>query len=272
MQLTILGSAAAEAWPALFCDCEVCHEARRRGGRDIRRRTSYRLGEHIAIDWGPDALAAHQALGLDMSTLTDLVVTHSHQDHLTPHELWYRRPGFSRVAPGVLTVSGSAAVLEAIADLTGPDSAFAIATQLMEPYGEYPLADGVRVTTLPAEHAGNDGQSLNFVFQVGERQLLIGHDTGWWPGEVWEFLGGFSLDVAIMDCTSGGKSCRGGHLGAPEVLEVKRELETLGCLAEGSRVIANHFSHNGGWLYDELESYFEPHGIEVGYDGMVVDL
>ncbi len=37
MKLKILGSAAAEGVPALFCVCPVCQAARENGGRDIRR-------------------------------------------------------------------------------------------------------------------------------------------------------------------------------------------------------------------------------------------
>ncbi len=58
MELRILGSAAAEGWPAPFCVCPACAQARQRGGKNIRRRTSYQLGESIHIDWGPDSYAS----------------------------------------------------------------------------------------------------------------------------------------------------------------------------------------------------------------------
>ena len=38
MKLQFLGSAAAEGWPAMFCECPACKEAARRGGRDLRLR------------------------------------------------------------------------------------------------------------------------------------------------------------------------------------------------------------------------------------------
>jgi phosphoribosyl 1,2-cyclic phosphate phosphodiesterase len=272
LDLVVLGSAAAEGWPALFCDCEVCHEARRRGGRDIRRRTSYRLGDHIAIDWGPDTYGANVAYGLDMSVLTDLVVTHGHEDHFVPHEIWYRRPGFSQVRPEGLALSGSAQVIGMVPDLVAPGNAFGLRAQVMVPYDEYELAGGVKVTGLPAQHAESDGGALILVFTVEGRQLLIGHDTGWPAEDVWDALGQFSLDVAVLDCTYGKLPQRGGHLGAEAVVDMRRELESRGCLKPACRVIANHFSHNGGWLFADLEAYLGPHGIEVGYDGMVVSL
>ena len=32
MEIQYLGTAAAEGWPALFCDCDICHRARKEGG------------------------------------------------------------------------------------------------------------------------------------------------------------------------------------------------------------------------------------------------
>ncbi len=45
MKLQYLGTAAAEGWPALFCDCYSCRRARIAGGRNIRTRSQAMLGE-----------------------------------------------------------------------------------------------------------------------------------------------------------------------------------------------------------------------------------
>ncbi|MEI6501881.1 MAG: flagellar hook-basal body complex protein FliE [Armatimonadota bacterium] len=58
MFLKLLGSAAAEGWPALFCACEACREARRLGGKNLRRRTSYQLGDTVHVDFGPDSFSS----------------------------------------------------------------------------------------------------------------------------------------------------------------------------------------------------------------------
>jgi phosphoribosyl 1,2-cyclic phosphate phosphodiesterase len=36
--------------------------------------------------------------------------------------------------------------------------------------------------------------------------------------------------------------------------------------------VVNHFSHHGQTLHEELCAWFAPHGIQVGYDGMVIDV
>ena len=55
--IQLLGSAAAEAIPAIFCDCRICREAWRLGGKDVRMRTAYKLNDHVRVDFGPDTLA-----------------------------------------------------------------------------------------------------------------------------------------------------------------------------------------------------------------------
>ena len=134
------------------------------------------------------------------------------------------------------------------------------------------LSDGVTALPLVAEHADQYEQALNYVLSVGERNLLIGNDTGWYSCPTWEALVEIGLDVAVLDCTSGGVVYRQHHMGVAAVAEMKQEMLRRGILREGSRVIANHFSHNGHMLHDQLCAYFEPHGIEVGYDGMNVEL
>ena len=55
MRLQFLGSAASESIPALWCECENCRKAARLGGRNLRRRTAYLVGDHTLVDFGPDA-------------------------------------------------------------------------------------------------------------------------------------------------------------------------------------------------------------------------
>ena len=40
LKLQYLGTAAAEAFPGVFCHCETCAKARTLGGKNIRRRSA----------------------------------------------------------------------------------------------------------------------------------------------------------------------------------------------------------------------------------------
>ena len=55
MKLTYLGTAAAEGWPAAFCNCDGCRAARRLGGRNIRTRSQALVDDALLLDFPCDA-------------------------------------------------------------------------------------------------------------------------------------------------------------------------------------------------------------------------
>jgi phosphoribosyl 1,2-cyclic phosphate phosphodiesterase len=283
MFLKVLGSAAAEGWPAMFCVCPACTEARRRGGKDIRHRTTYQLGDTVHIDWGPDAYSSMIALDIDYAPLRHLFITHSHDDHWCPRELAWRRAGYARIPDeSWLTIYGNQQTEEAFTSEYPDSEPFRMAFRQVQPFERLELEDGLTAIPLTASHADEDEIALNYLFLWQGRGVVIGNDTGWWVPEVWDFLQQHELHAVVMDCTSGPlgtgprddkKSWVGTHhLNCEWVVEVRDELARRGALAEGCRFVANHFSHNGGWLHEQLEEYFVPRGILVGHDGMQIEV
>lgn len=270
MDVTVLGTAAAEAWPAPFCVCEACREAARLGGKDVRRRSHYQLGDQIHVDWGPDAYHSMIAFGIDYSPLRHLLVTHPHQDHWSPVELLWRRRGFARIPEdSQLTVYGNALVGERLRQVVrAPLSDLSMAFRRVREFDELDLGSAV-ATVLPASHAPEEGAFI-FLIDSGGSRLLIGHDTGWFPETTWDYLSGTTISVALLDCTYGTADRREGHMGGQGVIDTALRLRELGALTDNSRIIATHFSHNCLSLHDELLRFFEPHGIECAFDGMSV--
>ena len=81
MKLTFLGTAAAEGMPALWCECPTCAEAKKLGGKEIRRRCSYLLDGDTLIDFGPDAFWQSIEFNIDLTAIDRIVFTHAHSDH-----------------------------------------------------------------------------------------------------------------------------------------------------------------------------------------------
>ena len=270
MILKVLGTAAAEGWPAIWCVCDVCREAKKRGGRDVRRRAAYNIDGRIQIDFGPDALAQMWRFGLDYSTLEHLFFTHAHEDHCLPPNINFRRQGFSQIPEaGHLVIHGNEEVERRLEKEGLPLPLLQAEFKRLKSFRPIEL-EGVIVTPILADHAGEE-EAVNLLFEAETGTLLQGNDTGWWPDETWRFLAGKQIDVVLLDCTYGLAGGAGGHLGAPEVVEAMAELESVGALASRARKIATHFSHNGGGLHRELEDFFQPHGIQVAYDGLDVE-
>lgn len=276
MKIRILGSAAAEGIPAYFCNCSVCRKAKKNGGKDIRRRTVYELHEQVRIDFGPDTLWQEQSFNLDSSKLRHLFITHSHEDHLYSKILGYRRKGFSILDPdNILNVYGNFAVMSKIQNSLG-DNLPACQLNLVQIEDFYPVEIpelDMKFYPLTADHAPNE-KPYFFAFRIGGKYGMIANDTGYFPEMSWDFIKSkeFKFDVVIADCTGGTQPYERGHMGGETVIKVKERLKKIGAINNKSRFIANHFSHNGKAVHAELEAFFNPHGIEVGFDGMEIQV
>ena len=273
MELTIFGTAAAEAWPAPFCRCEFCQEARRRGGPNLRSRSGALVDDDLKIDFGPDTVMQMVRSGRDLCGVRNLIFTHHHSDHLVPTELeWASRP-FTNTPPAEpIAVYGNAAVLERIHSefpkMDGMNLALQPALEALRPVI---TSAGDRILPLPADHAPG-----SFVLHISrardKKTLFYGHDSGLYPDATIDALTAADpLDIAVFDCTYGGQNSHNrGHMGVDGVITMANELRQRGVLAPHTRCIATHFSHNGGLMHEELVEAFLPHHIIVAFDGITV--
>ena len=277
MKLKFLGTAAAEAIPALWCECEVCRKAKIRGGKEIRRRCSYLLDDDTLIDFGPDAYWQSIEFGIDLPSIDRIVFTHSHEDHLNPVDLFWRNsPCFSRVTKP-LTVIGSRRIFGTIMVHAGAAGVSDFATLHLRPVPALPgerMRDGdLELLPLRANHDPHS-DPLIYVFTRGGKSVLVANDTGWLSEESWKLLDGVKLDAAVIECTGAiqGAQWRDGHMGAETSVAFRTRLVETGSLAPDAPVAVNHFSHNGGANHDDLVKYFAPHGIEVAWDGFTLEV
>lgn len=279
--LTILGSAAAEGIPAMFCGCPLCMKAAELGGKDHRYRTAYKINDRVRIDFGPDTIAQEYKFNLHSERMRHLFITHPHEDHLYCNLLRYRMPGFSAVPEGnTLTIYGSrGTIAEIMKNLwegngyRGDSDRFQIKTVIFD-YFEVlkPEGEDMEVIPLPASHYFDrpSVQPAIFVIRSGAKWILIANDTGTFPDPTWNFLEEkkFLFDLVICDCTYGTRTDGYGHMGGKAVLDVKERLEKMGSVTKETKFVVNHFTHNAQNTHEDLEAYFNPHGILVGYDGM----
>ena len=272
MEILFCGTSAAEAWPALFCECAVCVEARIRGGKDIRSRAAYMLDDRVRIDFGPDSNYHHHKYGLALDRLEHLLVSHSHDDHWFPRDLMYREKGFSVVPSTPLRVWGNDAVERRFVESNGDDWArYGLEFHQITTWKSIDLGQGVTATPILAAHDPKE-ECVNYRIEAGGRAALFGHDTGWYAESTWGFLESKPLNVVVLDCTYGSRNHDRGHLGCADVVRARDELARRGSLAPNARVFATHFSHNGGWLHEDLERFLTPHDVAVAFDGLRITL
>lgn len=269
-KLLICGSAAAEAVPGIFCTCPLCLKALNEGGKDVRSRTAYQLGEQIRIDLGPDLFYHMVKYRLRFDKLRDLVITHNHRDHFAPDDLGNRRKGMSKLPEGsVLRVIGAPVVTDQLKN-TPELAKCGLEYAPVEHGSKVMLSGDVELTAFRANHGAPD--SLFYAFRTKEYSLLIANDTGWFPDESWDLLKTFSFDAVVLDCCYMHWDQRNGHLGGDSFIGCFEELRKQGSLKENALLVANHFSHNPNLSHQELCDWLNPRGIEVGFDGMEIEL
>lgn len=277
MKVTILGTAACEGIPAMFCNCDTCRKAAALGGRELRTRSQVLVGDDLLIDFPADTYMHLLREGFDLSRIDSLLITHSHPDHLYPDDLLNRDEGLShnRTAPK-LTVYGSDFVVDRL------ELEFPAKTSLRKFVGirrvtayEPALIGKYTVTPLPAVHTLPPEQGFIYLIEDADTAFLYGLDTYWPEDGVTDYLvaHGKKVNIACLDCTRALQEAdRGRHMNADMVVCFTNLLREKGVFTDKTAVIATHFSHNGKALFGDLEARLKPHGIAVAYDGMKVTI
>ena len=96
MKIKYLGTAAAEAFPAVFCNCKYCNEARELGGKNIRTRSQSLINDDLLIDFPPDTYHHFITHGIRGDRIKYLLITHAHSDHIYEGDLDIRRGSFAK--------------------------------------------------------------------------------------------------------------------------------------------------------------------------------
>lgn len=279
MKLTYYGTAAAEGVPGLYCECETCEKARKKGGRNIRTRSQAMVDDKILIDFPADTYLHVLMYGLPLHKIKTYIITHSHGDHLYPGEFTNRRKGFSHLKDATpLQIYGSQAVMNNI-----------MSTQIMKDYMELMTrendimlhtiepfvpfnAEGYKITALNADH-GAPG-AMFYMLEKDGKAMLYAHDTGLFPNETMEYLKNSEVyfDLISLDCTNGLiETANRNHMGLDGDTIMRERLTDIGCIDERTKCIVNHFSHNCLAGYDEIVPIAAEKGFEVSYDSMTVE-
>lgn len=271
MRIQILGTAAAEGWPAIFCGCDTCRRARAAGGKNIRSRASLLVNHNIKIDMGGDTYHHVAVHGIDLSKLEYVLITHSHDDHLKLGEFGYLRPPFAhnRVCEQV-RVYGSPDVCERLSARYADPAATGFELHPVEPFKTVGIGD-VSATPVVAVHKP-DELCLNWVISQDGRTVLYASDTGPYNEDTYAYLSGIKLDMIITECTIGFGPGYSSHMSIGHVRDLKNRLLGAGTITPSTPVVITHFSHNVGLLHHELEAKTADDGFTVAYDGIVLEV
>ncbi len=282
MKLRFLGTGAAEGAPALFCNCEVCQELRRRG--EYYTRAQYLLDESVGIEFPPDAYFHALRFGVDLSAVRHLLITHSHMDHFYAHDFILRGYKYADRSDLPLTVYGNAEVIRVFEECTRREMKECVARNytLVEVFPFTPFSCGDRgeytVTPLLAQHSAAE-QAYVYLIEKGDRRYLHLTDTGRLPTQTLDYLEeylnskGKTVDFVTFDCTfltrTAGESSR--HMGLEDNKAMQAEFLRRKIVNEGSRYAITHYSHNGAPYIERLQALGKEYGYLPAYDGFEVE-
>lgn len=275
MKLKYLGTAAAEAVPAPFCECDVCESARNKGGRNIRTRSQAIVDDALLIDFPADTYMHTLQNNIKLCKVSACIITHPHSDHLYPQELFCRTAVAAHMKeerPFCMYATREGIDVIRACEYTAPiEKEGLLKLNTIEPFCPFEVA-GYTITPLKADHSTEN--PVIYIIQKDGKSLLYAHDTGLFPQESMEYLAKTDIcfDMVSYDCTNVLLEWDNrNHMGVTGNEIMREKLKAMGKVNEKTVHVVNHFSHNGKAGYDELVPIAREKGFEVSYDGMEVE-
>ncbi len=260
MKLTFLGTGAA-----------ICIKTPENEIKEEERRCSSMLvDENILIDIPFQCVDFAEKLGVDISKITDLFITHSHGDHFQKSVLLR----LAKLAPNKINVWCHKDAIENLG-LT-PDEAAEINLTPVDVMDKWETG-GVTVTALPANHltTGNE-QPLHYVFEKDGKSLFYGCDGGWFMARTWEYMRKIKLDAIVLDATVGddaGNFRIGTHNSIPMLKILVAALLQNKVMDENGTMIANHIAPVVYKMDDNaIKEALAEVGLIAAEDGMTIEI
>lgn len=271
MQVTILGTAAAEAIPNPYCSCSVCLFARAHGGRDCRARSAALVNNDLLIDLGPDLISSVNNQRIYLGDLSTLLVTHKHADHWLPQNLMWRRSMFSPTLKQKLHIYAPNDVLSELQPAL-EDQLKILWTSVSG--GDRWSVGNYDISAIPATHGDGLLQALIYVIDDGKSRMFYATDTAPLSSEAWEILSTLGvMDLILLDATMGPADGGKAHHGINQFISTRQLMIDYGILDPAkTKLIAHHFSHNAGLSHEDLLRIFSPYNVKVAYDGWVINI
>jgi phosphoribosyl 1,2-cyclic phosphate phosphodiesterase len=275
MKITYYGTAAGEGWPCVFCECGLCNEARRLGGKNIRTRSQSLINDDLLLDFPPDNMLHANVYGLDFRKVDYLFVTHDHSDHFYAPDLELLREPYTHGRKKGLRVYGPENVGRKIDLLVPParDNDPRFVYERAIPFKAISVGD-YEVTPLLAKHDRTQECLIYLVRSVKEdKTVLYCHDTGSFPKETFDFIVNYPhrLNLVSLDCTQGEQKDGDYHMGFVDACAEKERLQKAGICAPDCLFVLNHFSHNGRILHGRLTEMAKEKDMLVSYDGLEIE-
>ena len=281
MKITVLGTAAATCMPLTFCNCNICKESRKLGGKNIRKRSSIIINDELLVDMGPDSMNACSMYGVDAGKIKYLLQTHSHSDHFDAGHFVTRWSDYAvrdlehlDIICSRGTALGMNKAINALEKIDLFDDIFKMDLNydlnIVESGETFTLDDYV-FTAINSNH-DDKCEGLIYIITYKGKNILYGTDLLYLDDDAWNIIKKFKLDLVFFDQTYGDGYNAGGHLDAGMISEYVKYMKENDIIDDKSLVYGIHFSHEGNGLHNEMEELAAKNGYHIAYDGMKIEI
>lgn len=259
MKITFLGTAAI-GYPLAFCNCDNCQNARKHGGKSLRKRASILINDDLLIDLGPDTQSAMMMYNKNMGKVKYLLQTHIHTDHYDEGLLCARIPYMAMKNHPKLEIFAHQKCLEIMSNRVNQyEHADLITTEGKEKLNvestsisagdKFKVGEYI-VKAIDSIHDTKHG-SLLYVIQSKDKTLFYATDTPALTDLALSELKEYKLDCVIMDHTFGDVDYSFSHLNTKIFIEQLSKMKKLNIINETTKIYGTHISHDG-MPYHEL--------------------
>lgn len=277
MKVQILGTAAATAMPLPFCNCRVCKESRKRGGKSFRKRSAALINDELLIDLSPDLCSMAYIHHIDLGKIRYLLQTHSHSDHFDAGHFVTRSSSYatqSLIHLDIICSRGTCDdmnhwIKENESDMDIYDLHWQKDMNFdlhLIRAGETLCIGPYSITALDSMH-DERVEALIYLIEYEGKNILYGTDLKTINMKTWEILKNRKLDLVILDQTYGEGFNAGGHLDAGQVVSIIGKIRELAIINERTQIYATHISHEGNDVHETMEQLANKNGYHIAYDG-----
>lgn len=263
LELLFLGTGAAN-WPSRYPP-----ENKNLSRGQVRAMSSMLVNSKILIDCGPTVLDVMKCYGVNPAEVTDILLTHTHSDHLHPGNI-LAVANSRDTGLGSLRFWGNP---EALKKVPNSNRIEKIPVEI----GKQFKVDGLEMTGLAANHdvQGSQEQCLIYLIESTTKSVLYATDTGWLPTRTWQHLQHKKLDAIIWDATVGegkGDFRVFSHNDLTMIRHMNESLVKGTILKPDAKIILTHIANKLHPPHDVLEKRLLPEGLVPAYEGMSVVL
>lgn len=227
----------------------------------FRRNAAALLNGTLLLDCGPmvwDYAETHPGV---LDDVTDVLVTHDHDDHLDVRTLW-RLAAVRRIR---VACDGFARAM------IGPHPAIDFVPVV--PFVPFTLG-GYTVMPVTANHdtvQAGVRQACHYIVKTPDgKTVFYGLDGSWFLQPSWEEMRRHRFDVMVFDCTVGDRDDWRifEHNTIPMLRMMVREIDAQKLRAPGGRIVASHFARTLHAPHDETARILHAFGVTAAVDGM----